>query len=316
MYRSLPDKAKLLSHQKCKICNKDMQNKKDRHCPNPEKIEQFYRERVGSDIRISGEDVICVTCYKAHKTILENEDEQSNDDDLLELIDSLRRSNTDSPIDKALKDTTVSVAESLYKQEAVLLPEAYDMLTSTLRETSNHSVQISKQHLFSFLKQTLHKHLRCSTELKSAGTLLYRNGGNVLLALTKALHNYRKSRVNQSEGEMASTIEPFDQLSARFCATMNTKLHKQAKTFIQKNNCGQIDLTCLDIDSLVASFDPSLWSMITTLTKSFRDGIRNNNQPLTHCKKLRCVYCMCVLLKFLPQITSVALPFMSSLPIY
>lgn len=124
VYRSLPDKAKLLSHQKCKICNKDMQNKKDRHCPNPEKIEQFYRERVGSDIRISGEGVICVTCYKAHKTILENEDEQSNDDDLLELIDSLRRSNADSPIDKALKDTTVSVAESLYKQEAVLLPEA------------------------------------------------------------------------------------------------------------------------------------------------------------------------------------------------
>ena len=84
--------------------------KKERHCPNPEKIEQFYRERIGSDISISSEDVICVTCYKAHKTILENEDGQSDDDDLLELIDSLKQSYTDSPIDKALKAVLLPVA--------------------------------------------------------------------------------------------------------------------------------------------------------------------------------------------------------------
>ena len=144
------------------------------------------------------------------------------------------------------------------------------MLTSTLEENSDCTARnvISKQYLFSFLKQTLHKHLSCTTELKCAGTLLYRSGGNVHLALTKA-HKQRKGKVTQSEGERASSNETFDELSARFYATMNAKLHQQAKTLIQKYNYGKVDLTSLDVDSLVASLDPSLWSMITTLTKSF-----------------------------------------------
>ena len=46
------------------------------------------------------------------------------------------------------------------------------MLTQLLRDqTATGDKGISKQHLFSHLKQTLNKHLACCTLQKSAGTL-------------------------------------------------------------------------------------------------------------------------------------------------
>ena len=80
VYRSLPEKASLLVHQKCKICNNDLSKKSDHHhCPNPLKIKEYLRETVGCDINITGADLICVTCYEAHKTILEQDDAQSTE---------------------------------------------------------------------------------------------------------------------------------------------------------------------------------------------------------------------------------------------
>ena len=77
---------------------------------------------------------------------------------------------------------------------------------------------------------------------------------------------------------------------------MSTKLHQQAKKYINKSKADEMDLTSLDIDQLIDSIDPALWSMIINLTKSCREAIRPDKYTLTHSRKLRCFYCLCVLL--------------------
>ena len=73
---------------------------------------------------------------------------------------------------------------------------------------------------------------------------------------------------------------------------MNTKLHQQAKNLKAKSKSGETDLTILNMDKLIASLDPTLWSMIIHLTKSCHESIRPNKHTLTHSKKLRCFYCV------------------------
>lgn len=63
---------------------------------------------------INSADIVCLTCYKAH---LEQENERSKDTDLQELMLTLKNADLASVLDCALK-----VAETLCKQEAILLP--------------------------------------------------------------------------------------------------------------------------------------------------------------------------------------------------
>ena len=309
VYRSLPEKVNLLAHQKCKTCNREISKKTDyHHCPDPRVIKEYLRTTVGYDVDINRTDIICLTCYKAHKTILEQENEQSKDKDLQELMVTLKTADIPSVVDSALNEVTLAVAETIYKQEAILLPTAYDMLTKLMRDQAVIGDKgISKQHLFSHLKQTLNKHLACCTLQKSAGTLLYRKDGNLLLALTKVLQRERKGKLD-GEGEHSSSNnessnsnqqdEPQtdNSLLAKVCTTMNTKLHHQAKKFMDKRKTDEMDLTSLDMDQLIDSIDPALWSMIINLTKSCREAIRPDKHPLTHSRKLRCFYCLCVML--------------------
>ena len=309
VYRSLPEKVNLLAHQKCKTCNREISKKTDyHHCPDPQKIKEYLRDTVGCDVDINSADMVCLTCYKAHKTILEQENEQSKDKDLQELMVTLKTADLASVVEGALNEVTLTVAETLYKQEAIHLPTAYDMLTKLLRDqTVTGDKGISKQHLFSHLKQTLNKHLTCCTLQKSTGTLLYRKDGNLLLALTKVLQREKKGKLDGHNEQSNSNNEPSNSnqrddletantLVAKVCTTMNTKLHQQAKKFINKSKTDEMDLTSLDMDQLIDSIDPALWSMIINLTKSCREAIRPDKHTLTQSRKLRCFYCLCVLL--------------------
>ena len=123
----------------------------------------------------------------------------------------------------------------------------------------------------------------------------------------KVLQRERKGKLDREGEHSNSNNEPLisnqrddlqtdNPLLAKVWATMNTKLHHQAKKFINKSKTDEMDLTSLDMDQLIDSIDPALWSMIINLTKSCREGIRSDNYPLTHSRKLRCFYCLCVML--------------------
>ena len=91
-------------------------------------------------------------------------------------------------IEKAVNSLNVvgtNVAYMLLKQEALLLPDAYDTFCECFEEEAeqqNLPAEVSpnnlvtKQHLLSYLKAKLEKHLTYVAKIKSAGILLYRTG--------------------------------------------------------------------------------------------------------------------------------------------
>ena len=80
---------------------------------------------------------------------------------------------------------------------------------------------------------------------------------------------------------------------------MNNRLHVEAKQLIQEDKSSQIDLTTFNVERFMSSIDPSIVKMVVLLTRSCRSSkkpISTLISELPHTKKLRCFYCMCVLL--------------------
>ena len=77
---------------------------------------------------------------------------------------------------------------------------------------------------------------------------------------------------------------------------MNHKLHQLARDLISDEKNGMANLTELDIDRFVKAVDPHTWNMMLLLTRSRCDSTQSSLLPASHMKKVRCFYCLCVLL--------------------
>ena len=108
-------------------------------------------------------------------------------------------------LNNSLNAVGAIVAYMLLKQEALI---HRTLSVSVLRKKRNNTVyQLkcpqttwlqSNTCLAIYLKAKPEKHLTYITNIKSAGILLYRIGGDTLLALTKALSQHRKSTMGFS----------------------------------------------------------------------------------------------------------------------
>ena len=233
--------------------------------------------------------------------ILEEEELKSYDSDLITLIGELDKElvHATTLLEEALITVTKKVAEKILHQDAILLPDARDMLLNYLQK-KKHADQVSGKYLFSYLKQRLSKHLACCTRIRSVGTILYRKGGDLMTTITNLLFRQRKQPKEKgltSEPPIPNQQESFDQLLERVCTHMNNKLHQQAREIIANSKAGKMDLTQLDIDNFIASTDPCIWKMLLLLTRSVRDA----SMPMamltaSNNKKLHCFYLLCVLL--------------------
>ena len=176
----------------------------------------------------------------------------STDLELMQVIESLEaqsQETSQSAIEKAMNNSLnavgTKVAYMLLKQEALLLPDAYDTFCECFEEEAEQNLPaevspnnlVTKQHLLSYLKAKLGKHLTYVTKIKSAGILLYRTGGDTLLSLTKALSQHRKSKQNgisHPHCSVSCTADSFDSQLVQVCTEMNNRLHVEAKQVIPK----------------------------------------------------------------------------------
>ena len=76
---------------------------------------------------------------------------------------------------------------------------------------------VSTQHLFSHLTLLLGKHLTCYMKVKSIGTLMYRNGGDLLTTVSKALsrertRNLTNATLASTDPAVAVEEKPFEEL--------------------------------------------------------------------------------------------------------
>ncbi len=86
-----------------------------RSCPNPSVIEQHLRDKTGFEGNIKDTDKVCMSCYKFHLSILEQQKVTSTDKDLVTLIDSINTNEDDSVVNNAVIKTVISVGQKLLR---------------------------------------------------------------------------------------------------------------------------------------------------------------------------------------------------------
>ena len=154
----------------------------------------------------------------------------------------------------------------------------------------------SPRWLLSFLIKALHPHLACSCKQRSTGTMFYRNGGDLLLGISKLLKMNRNTKLSGSNDNPTPTYDDSQLVSV--CSAMNYQIHQQIKTPIAKDADAPSDIASLDIPQFLQPLDPQIWKMIVLLTQSVRDRHSNvniQNLPATHTKKMWCFFLLCVL---------------------
>ena len=127
----------------------------------------------------------------------------------------------DDAINRAVYMTVVHVVEALVRQEGLLLPDVYnyfleEMNACAIIDTSSENKQVlTARWVLSNLTSSPQHHLSyvCKVRKLYYDTLLYRTNGDVLVALTNALHRLsnlnKQTRVQSNrEGDSSATCTP------------------------------------------------------------------------------------------------------------
>ena len=207
-------------------------------------IKTYLSEKTGFDGNITNGDRVCTACYKSHLQILK-EVPSSTDRDLNELIDGLKGCtlgqhnirSTEDVINIAMHLTTIYVGELLLQQESLLLPSVYGKFHTFLEDIS-HKYKIELQNddtnkvtkcwILSNLVVSLQHHLSYACRVRKLGTLLYRTNGDLLTALTLALHRGTIEHAHNSREYTKSKEDPCDTIEA-YCDKVNSSIHNEIR---------------------------------------------------------------------------------------
>ena len=114
----------------------------------------------------------------------------------------------------------------------MLLVDIYDFFTNTasalrsLYLPDDTSDVASPRWLLSFLIKAFHPHLACSCKQCSTGTILYINGGDLQLGISKLLKINRNIKLSGSNDNSTPT---YDSQLVSVCSAMNYRIHLQIK---------------------------------------------------------------------------------------
>ena len=132
-------------------------------CPNPKYVKWHVSDKTGFEGNIRETDKVCQQCYKSHLCILRVRSEESTDDELCDIIQNLSITARElvTPIQRAFNTTCITVAKTLLKQEAILLPSVHDFFMSLVQEhTATGDLKMGEEHVTArfILIVTLGKH--------------------------------------------------------------------------------------------------------------------------------------------------------------
>jgi hypothetical protein len=216
-----------------------------RTCPNPHFITAFLRQNEGFEGNISNDSKICNECYAKHRKLLASHNREVNEFSLLSVLKEakdnfLQSSNIDNAeqyfqgIGSMIAFSTVT---KLADDTAVLLPELYDMFTELIHENKNKTRSFdeicknipSARWLLMYLQNNIGSYMDIATKVKKHGVILYRHDGDVLMALSKSLHELRDIKKSEK--------------AARQNAQLSTKQLQQNKSLDNVTEvCEQINL--------------------------------------------------------------------------
>ena len=308
------------SHYACvyRLCNQEMScnvcgvRRKHEHttssvqrfipCPEPHKVETFLKETLDHDCSLSAGDLVCYSCYKYCKHILETEDCLLSSDEILnelkqkekqleKSISELTSESSHSHIDLALRKTALYICKLVLNDHAVLFPESYAKFCQFLPFTET---SISKARVLTYIGNEFGNLLSSTCCHKKVGRIFFRTKSDPFTLLSHALGS--KTGVNEGNQQSQGTSTYTDHL--------NQQVHRLVSHFISEASSDTSLSTALDIDKFVRNVQhvaPDVWEHVCLLTRSVnerkgRKAAVNEETLSGHIKHLRRAYLLSVLL--------------------
>lgn len=232
-------------------CARNQWNTQPCYYPSPDHVQAQIKRQHDTDIALTDTDVIYLSCYKIFCKILENP--LSLDSILEELIHSLEAEqptsqpvSIDECVNHSMPDVTLAIAKSLLKNEAVLLSDTHDTLTSSPTELSQHSqttntATVSKRVLHKHLISSLEEHLECKTAEQSVSIFLYRKGGDIMKSLSKALATQCRMRLTVDAPTDTNSTPKTDcnNMLHTVCDLVNDRVHSAIDKYYNRTKTVQ-----------------------------------------------------------------------------
>ena len=308
----------------CKTCKAKPKRGEtySRHCPNPPVVEKYLQVIKGFPETVTSSDVVCYECYRKFSELVftlnlfnapinDESDPTVNGistdaelDTLLQGLHSRLLTVPEGSEEYAVVASALLTGQVIRKQQGVLLPSVFKYFlakhsTTTLSAKSRNSRWLLKQ-----LEQLLDHHIMSACKQRKYGTvIIYRNGGDLLHALSVALgsHETQGSEIEREDHyerrlELSNDLE---QLVGHVGEILNEKLHELTSNLVEEDKRTPYDYRNVDIDQFLQSVDPLLWKLLTLLTRSKNEkkGRTPQGPSLnTTIKKLRQFYCLCILM--------------------
>ena len=250
-----------------------------RHSPNPTLISQYLTEATGIEIVIGPSDRICTSCYNTHSSIIKSTECQLNGSDEklendIETWEVTIRRHNDDELTNAIPTSVIFVAQSLLSQKAVLLPwvcqvflEAYGVqcseeVKSVYLEEGDRKIQFSSRWLLDHLIVHLHPYMMHKCVHMRFGTVLYRRGVDLLVALSWALSSSQlvpsfepsKQEDHKSQGKHPNTETTLKEARA----IINDLIHEEIKKLSPS--------LLISIDDSLNNVNPLLLDFLTSIT--------------------------------------------------
>ena len=183
----------------------------------------------------------------------------------------------------ALNKTALNVAAEIKCNHALLMTSVYNEFLQTIKNCFKTCSVINPPSIRWVLAQIVLKlspHLSFVCKVKREGTILYRNNGDIMCALSHSLAE------NKSHNCFSNTT-----------SMVNNLLHEQSNSFTQQYKGHYQTLSEMSLDNIIASTNPELWKFLTQLTQSKRQRQRRSLSFSSHdVHTVRTLYCLCVLL--------------------
>lgn len=297
----------------CKSCGTLPKNRHSfyRRSPNPVATNEYLTDNPieGISHTITGNDYLCMSCYKLHlallKQIQENERDKSKSGNLQTNIDYWKKQmNSGDKLMRAELAAVLNVAQEIQQGKAVLLPcvasvflDAYcgngewSHEQPTVLEVEDSKVNFSTKWLLKHLIIHLQPYMEYKCAIRKIGMVLYPRGGDLLICLSLALQ--------QSKNCWAEDTVPLDPTPSP-AATIHSAsrlINEKVLTEIKKLSENYKEPKDLDIAAFITNCDPLLWDFVCTITESARESAGcKQSESYIHTKKTRRFFILCLLM--------------------
>ena len=299
----------------CATCGVSLRHTKQRLCPEPALIEQHLKENTNFQGTLTLTSKVCFPCYRAHLFALKADREESHDNDLIAIMESLQDNIASAVtltdlLQVAMQQVLIFVARELLEGNALLLPDISDKFCAIAASMSHHlDIEVSKlatpAHILSNICGCLQHHVQYTCKTKKYGTLLYRAGmADLTQTVARALWKLRQCHkaMKSSEHVQDESKEEAEEAEVRkhsqrvtMLDDLNVRASRHVNNYLHEHKKSTFEFVHVNIQDEVKKFDPQLWEAVCILTTSAWEK-QHPSELALHTKMIRRFFILCAIM--------------------